>query len=187
VPPIKAFSVTCLVAALALSAGACRTRQQQGLSPQVPDDFRVLARAALVVPPEYALRPPMPGEPRPQELDPEAQARQALIGTPLDPNATPGEQLLVQRAGGNTANPLIKDVIDDEQGDLTHKRRSFADLVMFWRPGQPTIETPAAGEPVVINPAEETAYIARITGGEAVVIRRRAPETPNRGFKLPGL
>ena len=37
-----------------------------------------------MVPPDYALRPPAPGEPRPQELQPESAARQALIGQRVD-------------------------------------------------------------------------------------------------------
>ena len=45
-----------------------------------PDEFRVVTKAPLVVPPDYALRPPAPGEPRPQELQPESAARTALLG-----------------------------------------------------------------------------------------------------------
>ena len=33
-----------------------------------PDEFAITTKAPLVVPPDYALRPPKPGESRPQEL-----------------------------------------------------------------------------------------------------------------------
>src|ERR1039458_2342053 len=61
-------------------AGCQSTRQALGMTKVVPDEFRVVTKAPLVVPPDYALRPPAPGEPRPQELQPESQARRALIG-----------------------------------------------------------------------------------------------------------
>jgi len=44
-----------------------------------PDEFRVVTKAPLVVPPDFSLRPPAPGKPRPQELQPESAARTALL------------------------------------------------------------------------------------------------------------
>src|SRR5262245_30030215 len=112
----------------AASLQACASRKYSELQAQVPDDFRVVQRAPLAIPPEYALRPPLPGEPRPQELDPESAARSALAGAPkVDPAASTGERLLVNKVTGGVApDPVIKAVVDDEQGDLTHKTKSFA-------------------------------------------------------------
>jgi hypothetical protein len=45
-----------------------------------PDEFAAARRAPLVVPPDYALVPPTPGAPRPQEADSSTQALQALFG-----------------------------------------------------------------------------------------------------------
>src|ERR1700761_6735007 len=70
-----------------------------------PDEFRVVTKAPLVVPPEYALRPPTPGEPRPQELQPESQARQALLGRREAVNRSEGEVLLADKAGAGKADP----------------------------------------------------------------------------------
>ena len=44
-----------------------------------PDEFEVVDRAPLVIPPESELRPPRPGEPRAQEIDPGQQAYDALF------------------------------------------------------------------------------------------------------------
>lgn len=189
---IRTFGMVMLTAAIAAGASACNsTRNQDVLVGQVPDDFRVVARAPLIIPPEYALRPPSPGEPRPQELDPESSARAALVGRQVPADLSQGQQLLIQRAGGTNADPGIRAIIDDEQGDIAHKERNFADLVMFWRPGQPNIPTAAAGsndsEP--IDPAEEAARIASLTGNAGVVIRRDPRQEQREGFriKLPGL
>jgi hypothetical protein len=71
---VATLSVLAAVAATTL-AGCQSASKALGMSKVVPDEFRVVTKAPLVVPPDYALRPPAPGEPRPQELQPESAAR----------------------------------------------------------------------------------------------------------------
>jgi hypothetical protein len=78
-----------LVAA-GLLAGCSDARQAMGLGKRAPDEFTVVKRAPLSLPPEYALRPPEPGAPRPQEPSPTAQARQQVLGG--GSGATGGQQ-----------------------------------------------------------------------------------------------
>jgi hypothetical protein len=173
-----------LVAAGASMSGC--TAVQRSLAPVTPDEFRVVARAPLVVPPDYALRPPAPGEPRPQELQPEGAARAAILGANAARQVSPGERLLMTKAGADKADPLVKFVVDDEFGDLAYKDKSFADMVMFWRPNQPATPSTGANTATPIDPAAEAAKVANLTGGQPVVIVR-APEPARRRFKLPGL
>jgi len=64
-----------------LALGACSTISKGiGLTKVTPDEFMTVSTAPLTVPPEYGLRPPAPGQPRPQELAPESAARQILLG-----------------------------------------------------------------------------------------------------------
>ena len=44
-----------------------------------PDEFAVARTQPLVVPPDFALRPPQPGVARPQDNNPSAQALDALF------------------------------------------------------------------------------------------------------------
>jgi Protein of unknown function (DUF3035) len=44
----------------------------------MPDEFAVESRAPLTIPPEFNLRPPEPGAPRPQEESTEKQAQQII-------------------------------------------------------------------------------------------------------------
>jgi hypothetical protein len=188
--PIQRLTIAGLLIGLAATSSACANRRQQQLAAQVPDDFRVVQRAPLAIPPEYALRPPQPGEPRPQELDPESAARAALVPPRPDPAQSAGERALVAKVTkGETPDPLIKALIDDEQGDLAHKTRGFADLVMFWKPGDPNTTIVRTGEETPINPAEEAARIASLTGNQPVTIQQQAVAAPKqrRLFKLPGL
>ncbi len=183
-----------LLAALLLAgagglAGCKSASQALGISKVQPDEFRVVTKAPLTLPPDYSLRPPMPGEPRPQELQPESAARQALLGERNAEARSEGERLLASRAGADKADPLIRYVVDDDFGSLAHKDRGFADWVMFWRKGQPpsapsqTAAAAGAETPVAIDPAAEARRIQGLTGNQQVVIARR---TSNK-VKLPGL
>ena len=183
----RVIVATALVAAVGL-AGCTSTRKALGMNKVTPDEFRVVTKAPLVVPPDYALRPPAPGKPRPQELQPESVARNALLGQREAEGRTDGEKLLVAKAGADKADPLIRYVVDDEFGDVAHKEKSFADKVMFWRSDKAvTPETPAAvvadNTPAPIDAAAEQERITKLTGGKPVVIQREQ----SKRIKLPGL
>jgi hypothetical protein len=180
----RLFVATAIVAAIGLS-GCGSTRKALGMSKVTPDEFRVVTKAPLVVPPDYALRPPAPGEPRPQELQPESVARSALLGQAAGENRSEGEKLLVSKAGGEKADPLVRYVVDDEFGDLAHKDKSFADRVMFWKSDKPAEAAPGVGGDAAapIDPAAEDERLKKLTGGKSVVIQRGQ----NSRIKLPGL
>src|SRR3546814_8005136 len=68
-----------IVAGLALAVSACGGfRDSLGLTKQSPDEFRVVSRAPLTLPPDYNLRPPEPGAPRPQVGSASQQAERAV-------------------------------------------------------------------------------------------------------------
>ena len=181
------------VAAAALLVGACglagcdSASRAFGLTKVTPDEFRVVTKAPLSLPPDYSLRPPAPGEPRPQELQPSSAARQALEGQREAEVRSDGERLFVQKAGADHADPLIRYVVDDEFGNLAHKDKSFADWVMFWRHGQPTVAPSSTlGDPnesMPIDPATEETRLHALIGAHTVVIARQGSSP----IKLPGL
>ena len=186
--------VAVLMAGLGVSSvaltGCKTTRSALGMTKVVPDEFAVVTKAPLVVPPDYSLRPPSPGEPRPQELQPESQARLALLNERAGEQRSDGERLLAAKAGADKADPLIRFVIDDEFGALAHKDTSFADRVMFWRKGRPetqgaalTASQAGAATPAPVDPAVEAARIEKLTANKPVLIVR----DQQRHVKLPGL
>ncbi len=63
--------------ALAGSLSACG---KSGYDRQRPDEFAVARQAPLVIPPDFALVPPQPGAPRPQDVSAANQAIDALFG-----------------------------------------------------------------------------------------------------------
>ena len=179
-----------LLAGLGLT-GCQSASKALGMSKVVPDEFRVVTKAPLVVPPDYALRPPSPGEPRPQELQPESAARAALLGYRQGEIRSDGEKMLVARAGADKADPLVRFVVDDELGDIAHKDRSFADRVMFWRKDKPETQGDvapsdagaAAAGAAPVDPAVEAERIKKLIGDKPVTIKREQTGK----LKLPGL
>ena len=123
-----------LVASVA-AVGCSSVRQAVGAERVTPDEFRVVTTAPLEVPPEYNLRPPRPGEPRPQDYVAEDEAQRALFGDGFTTAASDGEQLLVARTSQSGADANIRAVIDAETTGVIRRRRGFANRVMFWRGG----------------------------------------------------
>jgi hypothetical protein len=187
---IRTLAVLSLAAASALSLGACTSgmRQSVGLTKVTPDEFLTVSTAPLTVPPEYGLRPPAPGQPRPQELAPESAARQILLGQRQAVTRSPGEQQLVAEAGGDRADPLARYVVDDEFGDLAHKEEGWADRILFWRRDDPATQAPTttqtANGAVTIDAQSEYARVQALTGGHSGIVIAPRRDT---GFKLPGL
>ena len=159
-----------------------------GLNKITPDEFLTVSTAPLTVPPEYGLRPPAPGQPRPQELAPESAARQILLGQRQAVTRSAGEQQLVAQAGGDRADPLARYVVDDEFGDLAHKEEGWANRIMFWRRDDAATQAPTAIQTSEgafnVDAASESARIQALTGGRAGISIRPRSDT---GFKLPGL
>ena len=171
------------VAAFALT-GCSGVRSALGANKVTPDEFRTVTIAPLTVPPEYNLRPPAPGEPRPDEIYPDQQARAALLGATGDFEGSDAEALLVAQAGGGSADPFIRSIIDGETAGVVRKSRGFADYILFWRDGEytppPNIDaTPLDAE----EEAERQERIQNVTGGGNVEIERDRRLLP----KLPGL
>ncbi|PZQ63537.1 MAG: DUF3035 domain-containing protein [Phenylobacterium zucineum] len=182
----RVIVATALVAAAGL-AGCQSTQKALGMSKVTPDEFRIVTKAPLVVPPDYALRPPAPGQPRPQELQPDSAARNALLGQREAEQRTDGEKLLVAKAGADKADPLVRYVVDDEFGGIAHKEKNFADRVMFWKKDDAAAK-PAEGSGLdnseaPIDAESEKERVAKLTGGKAITIQRDSKAR----IKLPGL
>jgi len=92
-----------------LPIGGCAQGSVQevlGMSKRSPDEFAVVKRAPLIVPPDFELRPPEPGAPRPNIGRTSDQARVALTGNQAEPSAA--AQLLARGtppATGQTGAP----------------------------------------------------------------------------------
>lgn len=143
-------SATLLVGAFALSACSNASRTL-GLDPEPPDEFTVVSKAPLTIPPDFNLRPPQPGAARPQEQNPTTRAQAALVGdaqASVSTPATAGETALLQVAQAQDANPDIRQVLNTETTQLAERDGGFVDRLL-------DRVRPAQDEDDVVNAAEE--------------------------------
>ena len=130
-----------LTMAVSLSAcGGSSLKDTLGYGKSAPDEFAIITKAPLVIPPDFSLRPPQPGVLRPQEsqFEPSLVAQRALNGddtTVVTDGAanSAGEQALLTKTGAADANPKIRQVVNNEQRSLVERDASFTDDVLFWR------------------------------------------------------
>lgn len=128
-----------VVTSLALAISGCGSVQEQlGLTRKAPDEFTVVTKAPLVLPPNFALRPPRAGARPRGERAAQAQAREALVAASRpSPTGTgdgsKGEAALLSRAGAVNADSSIRAVIEKETTLYAERNRSFVDFLIFWQ------------------------------------------------------
>lgn len=151
---------------LALGLSACAS-SNNGERTGVPDEFRVVKKAPLTVPPEYSLRPPELGTVRPVEVSQSNQDRIVAFGTDIGVDASDIERMLIARAGAIAVSPIIRQTIDYDEAGLLRKGSTISDAVTGY----------TGSEEELATAAEDNA-----TGGDAVTIERGV----GRRLKLPG-
>ncbi len=115
-----------LLLGLTLSVNACGSiKNSLGLEKDAPDEFAVLTRAPLEVPPHLILPAPVPGKPRPQETAVLNQAQEAVFGKSSknedETQVSSAEDRLLAKTGGDKASPKIRAVVNNETQDLAKR------------------------------------------------------------------
>jgi hypothetical protein len=154
-----------------------------GMTRDSPDEFQVTTRAPLSMPPDYALRPPRPGESRPQEMSERREAEAVLAPqTAIAGNegpTSPGEQALLASAGPAAPGNIRQQVNSDAA--LAQTDRTFTDRLMFWH-------TPE-DKSVVVDPQKEAQRLREnaalgqnSTAGDTPIIQREQKSIWQRIF-----
>ncbi len=173
-----------LIASMVLALSACEgVKNQLGFGKQSPDEFKVVSRAPLSLPPDYTLRPPEPGIPRPQEGTTSQQAKNAIFSLQQPQAGTLeskigsddrslGELSLLKAAGAGQSDPNIRRILDAETQRLNTEGDGFLEALVFWR------EPQAAGKIIDANEEakrlrENVALGKSVTDGETPTIERK--------------
>ena len=136
-------------AALALS-GCQSLRESAGLTKKSPDEFAVTTKAPLVIPPDFALRPPTPGAAPTNQVDPTDAAQTALFNS-SDPatvaagmkgNFSTGEKMLLATAGAANADPGVRQQLQSDRRSMQGADPSFTAKLLGTAP------TPDNGQPI---------------------------------------
>jgi hypothetical protein len=171
-----------------LAACSGDTGEIFGLDRQTPDEFAVVTRAPLTLPPEYGLRPPDPQGQRTSDLQPRLDAQRAVFGDdPIrkrlesearlrDAGATQGEIVLLDRTGALEAEPGIRQIVDEESAAIAAETDSFVDDLVFWR------DSPEPGD--IVDATQETRRLQNnaalgenVAEGETPIISREGEKS----------
>src|SRR5690242_3255112 len=111
------ITAVCLLALCACGSGT--VKDTLGLSRAAPDEFRVVSRPPLSVPPQFNLEPPSATAETPGQLTPEAQAKSLVLGNDTSatasnnksgkvPAKTSAESTFLKNAGADRADPNVR-------------------------------------------------------------------------------
>lgn len=93
-----------------------------------PDEFAVARQAPLVIPPDFALVPPQPGAPRPQDRSPSNQALDALFGGSAQRSQS--EAAAINAAGSSAAADTgIRSGVGSPSTNVVDKGSTTRDIV----------------------------------------------------------
>jgi hypothetical protein len=171
-------------AAMAL-VGCDSIREAAGIVKSPPDEFAVVTKAPLVIPPDFNLRPPKPGAPPTNQSSPTDSAETALIGD--DPAAvaaalpstySPGEKMLLANTGGATADHGVRAQIAADTKAMSTASDSFTDTLLFRSPPDPN-----AGHPLDAD-AEHNKLVAEKSDGVPVEGQPAPKRDPQEGATI---
>lgn len=176
-----------LVGAVLAVSGCESTRKAIGGAKSAPDEFVVYRRPPLTLPPEFGLRPPKPGVDRPQRVSPRDEARAAVLNKrpqtqqPAQQNASTsrGMATLLNKTGANSAEPGIRDTVDQEASVLAKEDRRFIDKLIFWVDDAPHPGTIVDAKKEQQRIMQNQALGKPITDGKVPEIKRKPPR---KGF-----
>jgi hypothetical protein len=121
---MRKFAVATSLIVIGASLSACSIF---GGSRARPDEFLVSRSAPLVIPPDFALTPPRPGEPAARGADSSTQALQAMFGGPAPRSAS--ENALLQAADPSSARPGIRSNVGDPETQAVDYGQTTRDII----------------------------------------------------------
>lgn len=138
-----------LVASALILSGCSGIKNELGLTRNSPDEFTVIKRAPLSLPPEYSLRPPSENGTgisahNANVAKTRDQARSVVFGgeglQQSEPKDASAEAAFARKAGVTEANPEIRRVINEENGYIVLENQSTVDKILGKKPTKPVDE-----------------------------------------------
>jgi hypothetical protein len=135
-----------ILAAGVVSLMGCQAfRNASGLGKEQPDEFAVVTKAPLIMPPDYNLRPPRDGAPPVNQIAPTDSAQAALFDS-TDPaaaaKAMPGdysdaEKSLLASANATNPDPSIRQQVTTDGRSMEAADDAFTQKMLFWQGDKP--------------------------------------------------
>ena len=170
-----------------LLSGCQSIREATGAAKTPPDEFTVLTKSPLVIPPDFNLRPPQPGIA--SRNDPDADETGANLNLPqgattaagLGATYSDGEKLLLTKTNALSVDPNIRKTITTDVG-LEDQGPGFAQKVLFQGadPPKPAATNGTAGATAPAATAPAAAPAANPPATAAAPAMRAAAPAPAR-------
>ena len=160
---MRRIATVALIGGLAVSLSACDSlRESAGLAKDTPDEFAVVTKAPLIIPPDYNLHPPKPGAAPLNQTSPTQSAQAALYGddtaqiaASINGDYSQAEKLLLAQSGAATADDSIRRTIAADNANA-EDTGSLTDSLLFG----------GSDAPVGDKPLNADAEKARIDAGK---------------------
>jgi hypothetical protein len=164
---------------LGLAACSGTVQENLGMGKNVPDEFQVVRRAPLTLPPDYSLRPPTPGAPPPAAQDTATQAREILTGQPApapDTRQSAGEVALLAQSSVQAAPGIRQTLVAEDSELLNIDASRFLFILNFQRKAMEP-------KPNVLDPVAEAQRLkaAGTSTGAVVTLRTGSEPLPPAG------
>jgi hypothetical protein len=165
-----------VLASAALALIGCESiREAAGVTKEPPDEFAVVTKAPLVIPPDFNLRPPKPGAAPTNQTSPTEAAQSALFdqdptaaAAALPGNFSPEERSVLASSGGSNADPAIRKQIASDAKQMESTDDSFTDMLLFNSPD------PYKGEPLDADAEAKRIDAAKAQGQQVAGTRETA-------------
>jgi hypothetical protein len=127
------------IGGVALSMAGCESlRDAMGVTKQPPDEFAVVTKAPLIIPPDYNLKPPKPGAAPLNQVSPTESAQAALysddpktVASTITGSYSDGEKMLMAQTGAAAASDSIRQQIAADNANQQSADESFTDHLLF--------------------------------------------------------
>ena len=162
------------IIALVTGCGMDSIRETMGMGKHAPDEYLIVERAPLSIPPSYELRPPSASDLETQYASLRKRAEDILIGSVNGAGApiSASELAFLSDAGALNVGSEIRDIIDAESGVRFVEDDRFVDELMFW--------SDEGGSDFIVDPVAEAERLRRnalsgmpVTYGASPTIERK--------------
>ena len=157
----KTLGIFILAGCLAVSTACVSGGSNYAVNPNSPDEFRVITKPPLTIPPEFNLRPPETGTTQPSEVVRARETRGRVFGTEnYAIGASASERALVIAAGANAVSPYIRSIVDFQEAGVIRRSDRLSDRIIQWWGSEAQLkeasqDSATAGGQVEINRADK--------------------------------
>src|SRR6266481_5083393 len=136
----RPFVQIALLVGLATCVAGCNSiREEAGGGKDSPDEFAVVTKAPLVIPPDFNLKPPAPGSEPTNQIEATQAAQSALftsdpatVAASLPATMSEGERYLLAYAHVQDADPAIRQQIASDTSGMRGADDTFTSNILFW-------------------------------------------------------